>query len=66
MENEIDIIFPDGGKKSFPKGISGKYIAEDISKSLAKKAIAIKVNGVLKTGQGRKICFHADEHMLTR
>ncbi len=48
MENEIKIIFPDGNERNFSKGISGIYIAESISKSLAKKAIAIKVDGFLK------------------
>ena len=48
MESKIEIIFPDGNKKNLPKGISGKYIAEGISKSLAKKAVAIKVNGQIK------------------
>ena len=48
MESKIEIIFPDGNKKNLPKGINGKYIAEGISKSLAKKAVAIKVNGQLK------------------
>ena len=48
MESKIEIIFPDGNKKNLPKGINGKYIAEGISKSLAKKAVAIKVNGQIK------------------
>ena len=48
MENEIKIKFPDGKKKNFLKGIDGNYIAESISNSLAKKAIAIKVDGLLK------------------
>jgi len=48
LESKIEIIFPDGNKKNLPKGINGKYIAEGISKSLAKKAVAIKVNGQIK------------------
>jgi len=41
----INITFPDGSKKEFPSGITGKEIAESISKSLAKEALAIEVNG---------------------
>ena len=43
----IKITFPDGAVKEFPKGITVKEIAESISKSLAKKALAGKVNGEL-------------------
>ncbi|MDF3047784.1 MAG: thrS [Candidatus Midichloriaceae bacterium] len=42
----IDISFPDGSKRQFERGISGFDIAASISKSLEKKAIAIKVDGV--------------------
>jgi threonyl-tRNA synthetase len=41
----INITFPDGSKKEFPSGITGKEIAESISNSLAKEALAIEVNG---------------------
>ena len=43
----IKITFPDGAVKEFPKGITVKEVAESISKSIAKKAIAGKVNGEL-------------------
>ena len=43
----IKITFPDGAIKEFPKGITVKEVAESISKSLAKKALAGKVNGEL-------------------
>ena len=43
----IKITFPDGALKEFPKGITVKEVAESISKSLAKKALAGKVNGEL-------------------
>ncbi len=42
---KINITFPDGSKKEFPRGITGKEIAESISKGLAKEALAIEVNG---------------------
>ena len=40
-------ILPDGNKKQYPKLIDGLTFAKDISNSLAKKAVAIKVNGNL-------------------
>ena len=43
----IKITFPDGAVKEFSKGITVKEVAESISKSLAKKALAGKVNGEL-------------------
>ena len=43
----IKITFPDGAIKEFPKGITVKEVAESITKSLAKKALAGKVNGEL-------------------
>ena len=43
--SQLIITFPDGSKKQYEKGITGLDIASDISKSLAKKAVACKVNG---------------------
>ena len=43
----IKVTFPDGAVKEFEQGISVKEVAENISKSLAKKALAGKVNGEL-------------------
>ncbi len=40
----ITITFPDGAQKEFQSGITTKEIAESISKSLAKKALAGKFN----------------------
>ena len=45
---EIIVTFPDGNTKNFTKGISGKEVAESISISLSKKAIAIEINGAQK------------------
>ena len=45
MTNTIKITFPDGNTKNVNKAISGLEIAESISKSLAKAALAAKVNG---------------------
>jgi len=44
----INIHLPDDSVRSFEAALSGFNIAENISKTLSKKAIAIKINGVLK------------------
>jgi threonyl-tRNA synthetase len=44
---DITLSFPDGAKRSFPRGIAGKALAQSISKSLAKKAVAMVVDGRL-------------------
>jgi threonyl-tRNA synthetase len=44
VEKEIKITLPDGMKKSFLKGSTGKDIATSISTSLAKSAIACSIN----------------------
>jgi threonyl-tRNA synthetase len=41
----ISITFPDGAVRQFQPGITGLAIAEGISKGLAKKAVAVKVDG---------------------
>ncbi|MFO7314558.1 threonine--tRNA ligase [Rhodothermus marinus] len=41
----IRITFPDGSERTFPKGITGRELAEQISPRLAREALAIKVNG---------------------
>ena len=43
----ISITFPDGSKRDFEKGVSGLKIAENISSSLKKAAIACSIDGVL-------------------
>lgn len=43
----INVIFPDGSKKQFNKNITGFEIAESISKSLAKAAMVVEVDGKL-------------------
>jgi threonyl-tRNA synthetase len=45
MTNKITITFPDGNSKKVDKGISGFEVAQQISKSLSKEAIAFKSNG---------------------
>ncbi len=43
----VTISLPDGAKRDFSEGATGTTVAESISKSLAKKAIAMKVDGEL-------------------
>ena len=44
---DITLTFPDGAARSYPKGITGAQLAEAISKSLAKKAVAVIRDGEL-------------------
>src|SRR5436190_8596158 len=43
----IDLVFPDGSRRSYDEGVSGRDIAAGISKSLEKKALLVKVDGEL-------------------
>ncbi len=43
----IDLIFPDGSKRQFDEGVTGRSVAAGISKSLEKKAVLIKLDGEL-------------------
>ncbi len=43
----IKVTFPDGAARDFPRGTTGTTVVEGISKSLAKKTIAMRWNGVL-------------------
>lgn len=44
----VAITLPDGSKRQFDGPVTGTEIAENISKSLAKKALAIKVDGEVR------------------
>ena len=48
MSEKIIITFPDGNKKEVDKGINGLDLASQISKSLAKESVAIKINNEIK------------------
>ena len=37
----ISLTFPDGSKRDFKPGVTGREVAEAIAKSLAKKAVAV-------------------------
>ena len=43
----ITLTFPDGSAREYKPGITGAELAASISKSLAKKAVAISLNGAL-------------------
>lgn len=43
----VNVSFPDGSTKSFPKGISPAEIAAEISHGLARKAVVARVDGKL-------------------
>ena len=45
--SSVTITLPDGSARAYDAGVTGMQIAESIAKSLAKAAIAIKIDGVL-------------------
>lgn len=45
--SDITLTFPDGATRDCPQGITGRELAESISKSLAKKAVAISLDGTV-------------------
>jgi len=61
----IEVTFPDGSNRSFDKPPTGLELAEGISKSLAKKAVAIRVDGELRD-LTRPIDADASVEIVTR
>ena len=45
--SDISLTFPDGSVSGYAAGTTGRDVAESISKSLAKKAVAIALDGTL-------------------
>jgi threonyl-tRNA synthetase len=43
--SQINITLPDGSVRQYENGVTGLKIAEDISKGLAREALAVSVNG---------------------
>ncbi len=43
----VNVSFPDGAVREYPRGTTGTTIVESISKSLAKKTVAMRIDGVL-------------------
>ena len=48
MSESVSLTFPDGSVRAYPAGTTGHEVAEAISKSLAKKALAITLDGTLR------------------
>src|SRR5262245_24858872 len=45
--SDITLTFPDGAARTYPAGITGTALAEGISKSLGKRAVAMLLDGRL-------------------
>jgi len=43
----INLTFPDGARREFPAGTTGREIVEGIAKSLAKKTVAMALDGTI-------------------
>src|SRR4029450_11468358 len=43
--SQISLTFPEGSSRAFKSGVTGRDVAEQISKSLAKKAVAVQLDG---------------------
>ena len=43
----VAVTFPDGAQRSYPRGTTGREVAKAISPSLAKRTVAMAVDGVL-------------------
>ena len=48
MSSTVSITFPDGSKRDYPSDMTGLALAQSISNSLAKKAVAYSMDGVLR------------------
>jgi threonyl-tRNA synthetase len=48
IQMSVSLTFPDGSVRAFDAGTTGLAVAESISKSLAKKAVAIALDGELR------------------
>jgi threonyl-tRNA synthetase len=63
--NQINITLPDGAVRHYAAGVTGLEIAKDISSSLAKASIAIRINGEL-SDLSLPITGDADIELVTR
>ena len=61
----ISLTFPDGARREFPAGITGKDIAGGISPSLLKRTVAMALDGVV-TDLGDPIAADARIEFLNR
>ncbi|NQX80238.1 MAG: TGS domain-containing protein, partial [Hyphomicrobiaceae bacterium] len=65
MVSLVTLTFPNGIERSYEAGVTGVEIAATISKSLAKKAVAIVINNVL-TDLADPINYDATIKIVTR
>jgi len=63
--SDISLTFPDGSARSFKSGVTGREVAEQIAKSLAKKAVAVQLDGKTRD-LGEPIKSDAKIRILTR
>ena len=63
--SDISLKFPDGSVREYKRGMTGTALAESISKSLAKKAVALMVDGELRD-LGDPIDADAEVRIITR
>ena len=63
--SDISLTFPDGSACSFKSGVTGREVAEQIAKSLAKKAVAVQLDGKTRD-LGEPIKSDAKIRILTR
>ena len=48
MPNSVSLTFPDGSVREYDAALTGAALAESISKSLAKKAVAYSLDGTVR------------------
>src|SRR6185436_6825105 len=65
LMSDISLTFPDGSARSFKSGVTGREVAEQIAKSLAKKAVAVQLDGKTRD-LGEPIKSDAKIRILTR
>src|SRR5690242_2727986 len=65
LMSDISLTFPDGSVRSFKSGVTGREVAEQIAKSLAKKAVAVQLDGKTRD-LGEPIKSDAKIRILTR
>jgi threonyl-tRNA synthetase len=61
----IELVFPDGSKRAFDDGVTGRDVAASIAKSLEKKALLVKLDGAL-LDLARPLPHGGDFQILTR
>ena len=63
-DQQVNIKFPDGSVRSYPKGVTALDIAKSISEGLARNVLSAKVNGEV-WDPTRKIEKDSDLILLT-